>query len=390
MKTDRMAAAHDRELWSRRANDIRARLAVSVVVGRVVALKKSSGPEFTGLCPFHNERTPSFTVNDKKAFFHCFGCGEHGDALGFVMRHRDLGFQDAVELLESQNGLRHLQATAPVPAPPRVPQREDLDKAAKVARIWDRDTRPVSAGDPVDRYLRGRCLVPPADYGFGDATINAGWPVDLRFAPALWHGKARLAAPAMVAAMRRTPDGPVAAVHRTYLKVTGVGVGKAGLEGGDKLMFGDPKGACIFLGPIVDRMCGGEGIETSLSAMQMWRRSGLAFGSRALMATVEPPFACSDFVYAADRNKPHPDPAHSRVGERAAWQGAKAFGTGRTMTVRIPKLGGDGLGDFNDVLVEQARVAAQPSPFARALASQKARGIEHGPAANVVREGVEA
>jgi hypothetical protein len=135
-------------------------------------------------------------------------------------------------------------------------------------------------------------------------------------------------------------------------------------------------------------MLGSEGIETGFAAMQLFRRAGLAFGARAGMAATEPPFECSDFLYAADRNKSHPDPKRSRVGERAAWAGAKAFGR-RAQGERE----GSGAGrdatpaDFNDVLVEKARIAALPSPFARALASQKARGIDHGAPINVIKEG---
>ncbi len=347
MKSDRQAAAFDREAWSRRANEIRARIPVSKVVGRVVTLKRA-GREFTGLCPFHNERTPSFTVNDAKGFFHCFGCGQHGDGLAFVMQRQGLDFRAAVELLESENGLRSLEAARPAPPPPKVEQREDLQKAEAVRRLW-RNSVAIEAGSPVDLYLRGRALVPPAEYGVGDATVNAGWPIDLRYAPSLWHGLEKRSLPGMVSAMRR--HGVLTAVHRTYLKITGVGVTKAGTER-DKAMFGDVPGACILLGPVDDRMIGGEGIETSLSAMQLYRRSGLAFGARAGMASVEPPFACSDFIYAADRNKWHPNPEKSRVGERAAWKGVKAFGVGRTMVVKIPKLpAGQETGDFNDMLV---------------------------------------
>src|SRR5215510_12183524 len=110
-------------------DELRARLSLSEVVGRKVSLKRKSGVEWSGLCPFHNEKTPSFTVNDKKAFYHCFGCGEHGDALAFVMRRQGIEFKAAVELLESENGLRHLQAARPAPPEPKAPQREDASKA---------------------------------------------------------------------------------------------------------------------------------------------------------------------------------------------------------------------------------------------------------------------
>lgn len=357
MRTDGQSLAYDREVWSRRANEIRARIPVSKVVGRVVTLKKGAGAEHVGLCPFHNEATPSFTVNDKKGFYHCFGCGHHGDALSFVMERQGLEFKAAVELLESENGLCSLQAARPAPPPPKVRQQEDVKKDEAVRRIW-RETVPLAPGGIVDRYLRGRGLVPPSDYGVGDASINGGWPVDLRFCADLWHGKEKVKLPGMVAAMRKGA-GELGAVHRTYLKVTGVGVTKAGTDS-DKLMFGDVRGCSILLGPVGDKMIGGEGIETSLSAMQLYRRSGLAFGARAGMATVEPPFACSDFIYAADKNKTHPVPEKSRVGERAAWKGARAFGVGRTVQVKVPRLpAGQETGDFNDMLV--ALLAAQRS-----------------------------
>lgn len=358
MRTDRHAAAFDREAWSRRANEIRARIPVSKIVGRVVTLKRAGGGgELVGLCPFHNEATPSFTVTDKKGFFHCFGCGSHGDGLGFVMQRQGLDFRAAVELLESENGLRHLERARPAPPPPRVEQREDVQKARKVARIWE-EARPIVPGDPVDRYLRGRGLVPPGEYLPDWITAGAsGWPDSLRYAPACWHGLERRELPAMVAAMAR-PAGPIACVHRTYLKVTGIGVTKAGTER-DKAMLGDPLGGPVLLGPVADRMLGGEGIETTLAAMQLFRRSGLAFGARAGMAKIELPFECSDFIYAADRNKAHPDPKRSRVGEAAARAGAALNKAGRRIAIKIPALPGDGLGDFNDMLQHLQRAKAE-------------------------------
>ena len=79
-------------------DEIRARVPVSQVVGRKVALKKA-GREYKGLSPFKTEKTPSFTVNDQKGFYHCFGCGEHGDIFTFLMKTEGLEFPEAVERL---------------------------------------------------------------------------------------------------------------------------------------------------------------------------------------------------------------------------------------------------------------------------------------------------
>lgn len=83
---------------------LRTQLTLSEVIGRRIALKKH-GREFQALCPFHNEKTPSFTVNDDKNFFHCFGCSAHGDAIGFIMRHDRLTYPEAVEHLAREAGI---------------------------------------------------------------------------------------------------------------------------------------------------------------------------------------------------------------------------------------------------------------------------------------------
>ena len=72
--------------------DLLARVDIVDVVGRYVQLKKA-GQNLLGLCPFHGEKTPSFTVSPSKQFFHCFGCGAHGSAIGFLMEHRGLGLR---------------------------------------------------------------------------------------------------------------------------------------------------------------------------------------------------------------------------------------------------------------------------------------------------------
>ena len=84
--------------------DLLARADIVDIVGRHVQLKKA-GANFVGLCPFHGEKTPSFNVSPSKQFFHCFGCGKHGDAISFIMEHTGATFREAVEDLAQQCGL---------------------------------------------------------------------------------------------------------------------------------------------------------------------------------------------------------------------------------------------------------------------------------------------
>ncbi len=85
-------------------DELRARVPLSDIVGRRIALQRA-GREYKAPCPFHAEKTPSFYINDQKSFFHCFGCGAHGDAVGFLMRHDGLAFPEAVEQLAGLAGM---------------------------------------------------------------------------------------------------------------------------------------------------------------------------------------------------------------------------------------------------------------------------------------------
>ena len=76
--------------------ELLARVDVVEIVGRHVQLKKA-GANYKGLCPFHGEKSPSFTVSPSKQIYHCFGCGEHGNAIGFLMEHAGMGFVEAVQ-----------------------------------------------------------------------------------------------------------------------------------------------------------------------------------------------------------------------------------------------------------------------------------------------------
>ena len=85
-------------------DELRERLTLSELIGKRIKLTRA-GREFKGCCPFHNEKTPSFYVNDDKKFYHCFGCGAHGDVIGFTMRHDSLSFPETIENLAGQAGL---------------------------------------------------------------------------------------------------------------------------------------------------------------------------------------------------------------------------------------------------------------------------------------------
>src|SRR3546814_17256308 len=84
--------------------ELRERVSLAATVGRKVRLIRR-GREHTGLCPFHNEKTPSFTVSDDKGFYHCFGCGAHGDAISFLMGTDGLSFPEAVASLAAEAGM---------------------------------------------------------------------------------------------------------------------------------------------------------------------------------------------------------------------------------------------------------------------------------------------
>tara|TARA_B100000886_G_scaffold338214_1_gene300560 strand:+ start:511 stop:2298 length:1788 start_codon:yes stop_codon:yes gene_type:complete len=86
-------------------NEIKLRLKVSQVVGKTVQLKKR-GKEFIGLSPFKNEKSPSFTVNDEKEFYHCFSSGEHGNIFDFLMKTKSIGFGEAVRSLAAEAGMQ--------------------------------------------------------------------------------------------------------------------------------------------------------------------------------------------------------------------------------------------------------------------------------------------
>lgn len=104
--------------------ELRSHITISDVVSKRVALKKK-GKDYWGLCPFHNEDSPSFSVNDQKGFYHCFGCGAHGDIIGFVINNERLGFKEAVIKLANDYNIK---------IPLIADQQEDKEQQSKTQR----------------------------------------------------------------------------------------------------------------------------------------------------------------------------------------------------------------------------------------------------------------
>jgi DNA primase len=161
-------------------SDLLARVDVVEVVGRSVQLKKG-GANFMGLCPFHNEKSPSFTVSPTKQFYHCFGCGAHGTAIGFLMEYQGMSFPDAVEELARNAGMVVPRETH---ADPREAQRRTDERTAltevltRAAVFYKNELRGTRRAV---EYLKGRGLSGEIAGKFG-----------LGYAPDDWQGLARV------------------------------------------------------------------------------------------------------------------------------------------------------------------------------------------------------
>src|SRR5690348_7164002 len=94
------------------------------VVDRYVKLRKA-GSNYQACCPFHNEKTPSFTVSPSKQFYHCFGCGAHGNAIGFLMEYSGLAYPEAIRALAETVGMEVPETRAPVD-PAKATQAQNL------------------------------------------------------------------------------------------------------------------------------------------------------------------------------------------------------------------------------------------------------------------------
>ena len=156
--------------------DLLARADIADVVGRHVQLKKA-GVNLKGLCPFHGEKSPSFTVSPTRQTYHCFGCGAHGNAIGFLMEHAGMGFTDAVRDLAQQIGMT-------VPEDDSTPEEREQARAAKerqvtlsdvLAKAGEHWRKQLKASERAIGYLKGRGLTGEIAARFGLGYAPGGW-----------------------------------------------------------------------------------------------------------------------------------------------------------------------------------------------------------------------
>ena len=247
LSDDSNRARHAERRSPRRAQE---RVRLSEHVGRRVKLTKR-GPDWWGLCVFHNEKTSSFSVNDAKGFYHCFGCGAHGDVLDWWRLVEGLTFDEALERLRREAGEPSTNSLGDR-------QRRDGDverKQADARAIW-RATLPI-VGTIAETYLRhARC-------------VGLTLPDCLRFHPALAIGPRELGeAPALVAAVTTW-----AALSLQFRR--NVSCRKLNLRGRRQSMAERALGpvgqgaVCLAPAGIVTGLA--KGIETGLSAMELFR-----------------------------------------------------------------------------------------------------------------------
>src|SRR5437667_6196269 len=158
-------------------DEVRAAVDIVDLVGRFVNLKKA-GVNWKGLCPFHAEKTPSFTVNPSKGIFHCFGCGVGGDAFGFLMRQDRLSFPEAVRTLAKTAGI-----ALPEDGLARAGDsgREELVRVMDLAGRFYADALWAAGGALAREYLDRRGIDPELARRFALGYAPEGWDALLAF-----------------------------------------------------------------------------------------------------------------------------------------------------------------------------------------------------------------
>ncbi len=156
-------------------DDLMNRIDIVEVIDGRVPLKKA-GREYTACCPFHNEKTPSFTVSPTKQFYHCFGCGAHGTAIGFLMEYEHLSFPEAIEELARLAGVAMQYEGPSSSAPVRRNKDESLyDLLARVDQYYRQQLRQHPQSRRAVDYLKQRGLSGEIAAEFGLGFAPPGW-----------------------------------------------------------------------------------------------------------------------------------------------------------------------------------------------------------------------
>ena len=192
------------------------RNSIEDVVGEYVRLTKRSGANIFGLCPFHSEKTPSFSVSPSKQIYHCFGCGKGGGVINFIMEIENLSYPDAVRFLARRVGMTVPEDEKDVNAG----KREKMLRLNRDAARWFYSNLVADTGGPAQQYVIRRGISPAMVKSFG-----------LGYAPDEWH--------ALLDAMKRK--------GYTQMEIISAGLAKPGKNGGAYDVF---RNRLVF--PVID------------------------------------------------------------------------------------------------------------------------------------------
>lgn len=156
-------------------DEVRSRTDIREIVEGYVTLKPAGIGSYKGLCPFHDERTPSFHVRPQMGTYHCFGCGESGDAIAFLMAMDHTGFSETVERLAARVGYELHYEQGSGPSREERGRRQRLVDAHKVAQEWFQRQLYTRAAAPAQRFLGGRGFDGAAAQKFGIGYAPQGW-----------------------------------------------------------------------------------------------------------------------------------------------------------------------------------------------------------------------
>ena len=313
---------------------------ISQIVPRYVTGERVMSGRKYWLCPFHSEKTPSFTIREDGSGFVCFGCDRSGDVLDFIRQIEGLDMKGALEFLEPSDKKKTAGSNCPTSQAAKAnhgsyfrrPKKAEtqisttIEPDASALAIW-KASQPIN-GTLGDQYFRSR-------------GISLSLPPSLRFHPSLSYfdgSPNSIYLPAVVSAVQ-APDRRIVAIHRTYLDPRGERKAQVSTP---KKMLGPTRGGAVRLAAAGERLLVGEGLESALSAMQATEIPGWAALSTSGLRALVLPDVVREIVIAADGDQP---------GELAAQEAAERWtAEGRKVRIARPPAGMD----FNDVLMAGA------------------------------------